>query len=143
MTVVDKVVLYEVNLAQNKLSNDPYLKLIRYFMKEQIFPKKNLATWVNKNLLLRRNPLVSQIKSRVLKLFGHIKRSQKGVSKICVEGKIPGKRGRGHPPTRWLDNVKKWAGLTIDKLNIATQDRGAWKDISHVGAQSAAGGESE
>ena len=89
------------------------------------------------------NPLVSQIKSRVLKLFGHIKRSQKGLSKICMEGKVPGKRGRGHPPTRWLDNVKKWTGLTIDKLNIATQDRGAWKDISHVGAQSAAGGESE
>ncbi len=59
------------------------------------------------------------IESRVLRLFGHIKRSQKVLSKICVEGKIPGKRDRGHPPTRWLDTIKKWTGLTIDKLNIA------------------------
>ncbi len=69
--------------------------------------------------------------------------TQKGLSKVCIEGKVQGKRGRGHPPTRWLDNVKKWTGFSIDKLNVATQDRGVWKDISHVGAQSAAGGASE
>ena len=88
-------------------------------------------------------PLVCVIKSRVLKLFGHVKRSQKGLSKVCIEGKVQGKRGKGRPPTRWLDSIKKWTGLTIDKLNTATQDRGIWKDISHVGAQSAVGGESE
>ena len=52
-------------------------------------------------------------------------------------------RGKGHPPTRWLDSIKKWSGLTIDRLNTATLDRGIWKDISHVGAQSAIGGENE
>ncbi len=44
MTGVDKVLLYETNLAQNKLSNDPYLKLIRNSMKKQFYPKKNLST---------------------------------------------------------------------------------------------------
>ena len=48
-----------------------------------------------------------------------------------------------HLPEKKTYNVKKWTGFPIDKLNIATQERGAWKDISHVGAQSAAGGESE
>ncbi len=67
----------------------------------------------------------------------------KGLSKVCIEGKVQGKRGKGRPPTRWLDSIKKWTGLTIDKLNTATQDRGTWKDISHVGAKSAVDGESE
>ena len=67
------------------------------------------------------NPVVSLIKSKLLKLFGQIKCSQKCLSKVCIEGKVQGKR--------WLDNVKKWTGLSIDKLNVATQDRGVWKDI--------------
>ena len=88
-------------------------------------------------------PIMNIIKSKTLKLFGHIKRSPKGLVKVCVEGRIPGKRGRGRPPTRWLDNVKKWSGLTIDKLNTATKDRDSWRKISYVGAQSATGGGSE
>ena len=89
------------------------------------------------------DPLVCVVKSRVLKLYGHIKRSQKGLSRVCIEGLVPGKRSRGRPPTRWFDNVKKWSGLSIDKLNVDSRDRSTWKGISHVGAQSAAGGGSE
>ena len=40
MSAVDKVLLYEVNSAQNKLSNDPYLKMIGHFIKNQFYPQK-------------------------------------------------------------------------------------------------------
>ena len=44
-------------------------------------------------------PITSVIKSKVLKLFGHIKRMDHGVrvSKICLEGMTNGKRNRGQP----------------------------------------------
>ena len=35
-------------------------------------------------------PITSTIKSKVLKLYGHTKRCTKGVSKICLKGKIEG-----------------------------------------------------
>ena len=39
-------------------------------------------------------PIRSTIKSKVLKLFGHIKRSKVGLSKICLEGTVEGKRNK-------------------------------------------------
>ena len=83
------------------------------------------------------DPLICVIKSRVLKLFGHIKRSEQGLSRACLEGNTPGKRSRGRPKMRWIDNVRKWSGLTTAELNVATRDRTSWKKVSFVGAQSA------
>ncbi len=86
------------------------------------------------------DPLLSVIKSRVLKLFGHVKRSEHGLSRVCLEGNTPGKRSRGRPRMRWRDNVHKWSGLPTDELNKATRDRASWKKVTHVGAQSAKSG---
>ena len=88
-------------------------------------------------------PITSIIKSKVLKLYGHIKRSQSGFSKIALEGMVEGKRSRGRQPKRWRDNLCEWSGHTINRLNTMTQDRDLWKKISHVSAHSAVGGESE
>ena len=89
------------------------------------------------------NPIMPVIKSKVLKLFGHVKRSEVGLSRICLEGMVEGKRKRGRPPRRWRDNVYKWSKMDLPNLNAATKDRDLWKRISHVSAQSATGGESE
>ena len=51
-------------------------------------------------------PIMTIIKSRTLKLFGHIKRSQIGLSKL--EGLVEGKRSRGRQPKQWRDNVYEW-----------------------------------
>ena len=40
-------------------------------------------------------PLFDRIRSKSLKLFGHTKRTSKGISKVCVEGIVCGKRGKG------------------------------------------------
>ena len=75
-------------------------------------------------------PIMSLIKSKTRKLFGHIKRSKTGLSKVCLEGMITGVRSRGSQPKRWRDNIYEWSGLDQTYLNIVTQDRTLWKAIS-------------
>ena len=41
--------------------------------------------------------------SRTLKLFGHIKRPQLGVTNFCFKGLVEGKRSRGRQPKQWRD----------------------------------------
>ena len=31
-----------------------------------------------------------------------------GVAEICYNGVVDGKRGRGRPKRRWIDNIKEW-----------------------------------
>ncbi len=69
----------------------------------------------------------------MLKLFGQ------GLSRVCLEGKAPGKRSVGRPRMRWMDNVHKWSGLTTNELKKASRDRPGWRRVSSVGAQSALG----
>ena len=88
-------------------------------------------------------PIMSTIKRKTLKLFGHIKRSQSGLSKICLEGMISGKRSRGRLRKRWHDNVYEWSSLNLSALTKVTQNRNFWRQLTHVSAQSAVGGDSE
>ena len=83
-------------------------------------------------------PLESLIRSKTLTLFGHIKRSRKGLLKICLEGMIPGKKTRGRPRNRWRDNVIKWTELPDwFTVNSTCNNRNVWKSISCIDAQSA------
>ena len=89
-------------------------------------------------------PLFDTVKSKTLKLFGHIKRSQVGLSKLCFEGLVEGKRNRGRPKQRWRDSLLSWSNTQDwDMINKLTQDRRKWKKISHVSSQSATSGNSD
>ena len=50
-------------------------------------------------------PIKLIIQSKVLKLYGHIKRSQSSFSKIALEGMVEGKRSHRRQPKRWRDNM--------------------------------------
>ena len=88
-------------------------------------------------------PIMAIIRSRTLKLYGHIKRSQSGLSKLCLEGLVEGKRSRGRQPKRWRDNIYEWSGLTLPTLNRTVLNRNLWRRMTHVGAHSAICGDSE
>ena len=89
-------------------------------------------------------PLFGKIKSKTLKLFGHVKRSSSGLSKLCLEGMVQGKRSRGRPRHRWRENIPSWSGIqTWDSINQAALDRAKWKNLSHVSSQSAYSGNSD
>ena len=56
-------------------------------------------------------PLFDKIKRKTLKLYGHVKRSSSGLSKVCFEGLVEGKRNRGKPKQRWRDNILEWSSI--------------------------------
>ena len=64
-------------------------------------------------------PIMSIIRSKVLNLFGNIKRAESGLSKLCLEGKVEGKRNRGRQPKRWCGNIYDWSQLDLTDLNAA------------------------
>ncbi len=65
-----------------------------------------------------------------------------GLSKICLEGMVEGKRNRGRTHKRWRDNVYLWSNLHLNQLNTSTQDRDQWRVLSHVSAHSSLAGDS-
>ena len=60
--------------------------------------------------------LLKTIKKRKMKYFGHIKRHQ-GMEKTIMEGYMPGRRKRGRPRRRWVQDV-------MDDLQMSASDAG-------------------
>ena len=83
-------------------------------------------------------PMEALIRSKTLKLFGHIRRSTKGLAKLCFEGMIEGQRSRGAPSRRWKDNITEWSQIdNWNTINSMSLQREHWKTLSSISAQSA------
>ena len=109
--------------------------VMRFIIGKRLIDKTRISTLREKTSL---PPLFCKIKSKTLKLFGHVKRSTSGLSKLCFEGMVQGKRSRGRPKQRWRENIPSWSKIhTWDSINQATLDRAKWKKLSHVSSQSA------
>ena len=53
------------------------------------------------------------IKEEKINLFKKIKsNSDNHLTKICLEGMVEGKRARGRPKRRWIDDLKDWTNLS-------------------------------
>jgi exonuclease III len=61
-----------------------------------------------------------------LTYFGHVMRSN-GLEKDIMTGMGEGKRERGRPRTRWLDEIKERTGLSLQELKEAVRDRVGWR----------------
>jgi len=51
-----------------------------------------------------------------------------------MQGTIPGARGRGRPPTAWMDNIKTWTGLPVEESIRMTEDSDKWRKYVHGAA---------
>ena len=144
-TYVIPVVLYGLECV--KWTSKSLQKLVVFQSHMMRFmTNKRLSDHIRIEDLLRTTkltPITSTIKAKVLKLYGHSKICTQGVSKICQEGLIEGRRSRGKQPKRWRDNVSHWTGRNLMLLNTAVKDRDLWRQLSHVDVQSAEGGEGE
>ena len=140
------VVLYGLDcITWNKtLSNDIEVfqnHIMRFITGHRLVDRIKISTLRNKTSL---PPLFNNIKSKCLKLFGHTKRSTVGLSKICFEGLVEGKRSRGKPKQRWRSNIPLWSNINDwSVINSLTSDRKKWREISYVGSQSATSGGSD
>ena len=72
--------------------------------------------------------LLTMIKKRKLRLYGHISRSS-GMAKTILQVAVKWARRRGRQTKRWEDNIKEWTGMGFWDSLRAAKDREGWKGI--------------
>jgi hypothetical protein len=70
--------------------------------------------------------LEDRVKRQKLSYFGHVVRSDT-LEKNIMLGMGEGKRSRGRPKMRWMDEILEVTGLSLPKLLEATRNRLAWR----------------
>ena len=66
--------------------------------------------------------LLTIVKTRKLKLYGHVSRSS-GLVKAILQGTVKGGRRQGRQGKRWEDNIREWTGLEFAKSQRAVENR--------------------
>jgi len=56
------------------------------------------------------------------------------LAKEIMQETMPGARRRGRPRTAWMDNIKTWTGLPVEKLIRMTAGRDKWRKYVHGGS---------
>ena len=73
-----------------------------------------------------KNRLLTLVKKRKLKWFGHVSRSS-GSAKTILLGTVKGKKGR--QKKRWEDNIKEWTGMDFAIATRAAENRQRWRGV--------------
>ena len=66
--------------------------------------------------------LLTMVKKRKLRWYGHISRSS-SMAKTILQGTVKGARRRGRQKKRWEDNIKEWTGMGFGDSLRAAEDR--------------------
>jgi len=48
-----------------------------------------------------------------------------------MQGTVPGVRKQRRPKMRWMDDMKKWAKMSFERLLKNTEDRWKWRRLIH------------
>ena len=70
--------------------------------------------------------LLTSVKRRKLKWYGHVTRSS-GLAKTILLGTVQGGRRRGRQRKRWEDNIKEWTGLEWNIILRKVKNREEWE----------------
>ena len=75
-----------------------------------------------------RDDLLTMVKKRKLRRYGHISRSS-SMAKTILQGTVKGARRRGRQKKKWEDIIKEWTGMEFGDAQRAVEDRERWKGI--------------
>ena len=66
-----------------------------------------------------------------LQHFGHHMRKVDSLEKTLMLGGIGGRRRRGRPRMRWLDDIMDSVDVSLSELRELVMDREAWRAVIH------------
>ena len=72
--------------------------------------------------------LLTTVKKRKLKWYGHVSRSS-GLAKTILQGTVRGGRRRSRQKKRWEDNIKEWKGMEFADSQRAVKNRETWREL--------------
>ena len=77
--------------------------------------------------------LLHTINIQMLSYFGHIaRRKGNNLEKVIMQGMIEGKRRKGRPRSRWIDQIRSAVGLPLRDCYALAEDRHLWRRIYEV-----------
>ena len=86
----------------------------------------------NDEVLKRMNPkvrLTETIKQKKLKYFGHVCRHDTLQNRL-LNGSTTGRRRRGRPREKYVDNIKTWTGMGLPELMGTAGRRRTWRHVA-------------
>ena len=72
--------------------------------------------------------LLTSVKRRKLKWYGHVTRSS-GLAKTILQETVQGGRRKGRQRKRWEDNIKEWTGLEWNTILRKTENSEEWRKL--------------
>ena len=101
-----------------------YMRLLNISYKDHLTNEEDR----NRIQIGMHDDLLTMVKKRKLRWYGHISRSS-GMAKTILQGTVKGARRRGTQKNRWEDNIKEWMRMGFGDSPRAVEDREGWKGI--------------